>query len=382
MTKWLKCSFVTFKLIILWSYTTINLVEDVILLPKEPLSLSREKVTIQDIADSLGLSRNTVSKALNNNPSIPDETRSRVIQKAVEMKYKQFAFFEQEIASAKKSGNIALLTANMPNNSHFGTSLLSGLEQKISSVGFNLSIHMVRENELKSPALPVNFDKSKVDGIVCIELFDENYSEFITSLEIPTLFIDASAALTFYEMKADLLLMENTHSTFSITKRLIDEGVGPIGFIGDYRHCMSFSERWEGFNKAFFTAQIKPDESFCILEEDRYIADYKWLKQQLTSMKKLPSAFVCANDFIAIHVTRILKDLNIRIPEEVKVCGFDNAPESRIIEPHLTTVHIHRSEMGILAAEMLLKRIENPYRPPQVTHVKTTPVFRQSTGHA
>jgi LacI family transcriptional regulator len=344
--------------------------------------LSREKVTIQDIADSLGLSRNTVSKALNNNPSIPDETRSRVIQKAVEMKYKQFAFFEQEIAPAKKSGNIALLTANMPNNSHFGTSLLSGLEQKISSVGFNLSIHMVRENELKSPALPVNFDKSKVDGIVCIELFDENYTEFITSLEIPTLFIDASADLAFSEMKADLLLMENSHSTFRITKRLIDEGVAPIGFIGDYRHCMSFSERWEGFNKAFFTAQIKPDESFCILEEDRYIADYQWLKQQLTSMKKLPSAFVCANDFIAIHVIRILKDLNIRIPEEVMVCGFDNAPESRIIEPHLTTVHIHRSEMGILAAEMLLKRIENPYRPPQVTHVKTTPVFRQSTGHA
>lgn len=244
--------------------------------------MSREKVTIQDIADSLGLSRNTVSKALNNNPSIPEETRSRVIQKAIEMKYKQFAFFEQEIASAKKSGNIALLTANMPNNSHFGTSLLSGLEQKISSVGFNLSIHMVRENELKSPALPVNFDKSKVDGIVCIELFDENYSEFITSLEIPTLFIDASATLSFSDMKADVLLMENTHSTFRITKRLIDEGVAPIGFIGDYRHCMSFSERWEGFNKAFFTAQIKPDESFCVLEEDRYIADYQWLKQQLT----------------------------------------------------------------------------------------------------
>ncbi|MNN69615.1 HTH-type transcriptional repressor PurR [compost metagenome] len=98
-------------------------------------------------------------------------------------------------------------------------------------------------------------------------------------------------------------------------------------------------------------------------------------------MKKLPPAFVCANDFIAINVIRILKDLNIEIPGEVKVCGFDNALESRIVEPHLTTVHIHRSEMGFLAAEMLLSRIENPSRPPQITHVKTTSVFRQSTGH-
>ncbi|MNW42564.1 HTH-type transcriptional repressor PurR [compost metagenome] len=343
--------------------------------------MSKVKVTIQDIADSLGLSRNTVSKALNNHLSIPDETRDKVIRKAIEMNYKQFAYFDQEVSSTKKSGNIALLTANMPNNSHFGTSLLSGLEQKISSEGFNLSIHMVRENELSAPALPVNFDKSKVDGIVCIELFDKNYSEFITSLEIPTLFIDASAEITFSEMKADILLMENFHSTFSITRKLIDEGIATIGFIGDYHHCMSFNERWDGFNKALFTSRIDLDESFCILEEDRYVADYKWLKQRLASMKKLPSAFVCANDFIAIQVIRILKDLNIQVPEEVMVCGFDNAPESRIVEPHLTTVHIHRSEMGFLAAEMLLSRIDNPKRPAQITYVKTKPVFRQSTGH-
>ncbi|GMK39430.1 LacI family transcriptional regulator [Paenibacillus sp. CCS19] len=343
--------------------------------------MSKTKVTIQDIADSLGLSRNTISKALNNHYSIPDETRNKVIQKAIEMNYKQFAFFEQEVTAAKKSGNIALLTANMPNNSHFGTSLLSGLEQKISSEGFNLSIHMVRENEINSLALPVNFDKSKVDGIVCIELFNKNYSEFISSLEIPTLFIDASAALTFTEMKSDILLMENAHSIFSMTRRLIDEGITTFGFIGDFNHCMSFNERWDGFNKALSTSRIDLDESFCILEEDRYVADYQWLKQRLSGMKELPSAFICANDFIAIHVIRILKDLNVRVPEEVMVCGFDNATESQIVEPHLTTVHIHRSEMGYLAAEMLLSRMENPDRPPQVTHVKTIPVYRQSTGH-
>ncbi|WP_341282239.1 LacI family DNA-binding transcriptional regulator [Paenibacillus sp. FSL H8-0537] len=342
--------------------------------------MSKEKVTIQDIADSLGLSRNTVSKALNNHPSIPDDTRGKVIRKAIEMNYKQFASFEQEIVSARKTGNIALLTANMPNHSHFGTSLLSGLEQKISSEGFNLSIHMVRKNELELQALPVNFDKSKVDGIVCIELFDKHYSEFIASLEIPTLFIDASADLALPD-KADILLMENVHSIFNMTKRLIDEGIAAIGFIGDYRHCLSFNERWGGFNKALVTAGINPDESFCILDEDRYIADYKWLKQRLANMEKIPSAFVCANDFIAINVIRILKDLNIQIPEKVMVCGFDNSPESRIVEPQLTTVHIHRSEMGILAAEMLLSRIENPDRPSQITHIKTTAVFRESTGH-
>lgn len=344
--------------------------------------MSKVRVTLQDIADSLGLSRNTVSKALNNHLSIPEETRNRVIQKAIDMNYKQFAYFEQELSSPKRTGNIALLTASMPNNSHFGSSLLSGLEQKISAKGFNLSIHMVRENELTSLTLPVNFDKNNVDGIVCIEMFNKNYSEFITSLEIPVLFIDASADLTFTEIKTDILLMENVHSTFSMTKRLIDEGISSLGFIGDYRHCMSFNERWDGFNRALHTARIPLDESLCILDGDRYIADQQWLKQRLASMSKLPAVFVCANDFIAINTIRILKELNIQVPGEVKICGFDNSRESRIVEPHLTTVHIHRTEMGFLSAEMLLSRIESPHKPPQVTHVKTSPVFRQSTGHA
>ncbi|MFC6649412.1 LacI family DNA-binding transcriptional regulator [Paenibacillus rhizoplanae] len=69
--------------------------------------MNKEKVTIQDIADSLGLSRNTVSKALNNNPSIPDETRSKVIRKAIDMNYKQFALFEQEGTPAKKKPAIS-----------------------------------------------------------------------------------------------------------------------------------------------------------------------------------------------------------------------------------------------------------------------------------
>lgn len=70
------------------NYTTFIFVKHAILLPKEPLFLNKEKITIQDIADSLGLSRNTVSKALNNHPSLPGDTHSKVIQRATEMNYK------------------------------------------------------------------------------------------------------------------------------------------------------------------------------------------------------------------------------------------------------------------------------------------------------
>jgi len=342
--------------------------------------LNKEKVTIQDIADALGLSRNTVSKALNNHPSIPEDTRNKVVRKAVELNYKQFAYFDLEAPQVKKTGNIALISSNLPNNSHFGTTLLSGFEQKMSAEGYNLSIHIVRENDLEMLSLPVNFDKSKVDGILCIELFHKPYSDFIASLGIPTLFVDASSELVFSELKGDVLLMENFHSVYQVTRKFIQEGITDIGFIGDYRHCMSFNERWEGYRKALNDEEVPFDSKYCVLEADRYIADFMWLKERLSNMEEYPSLFICANDFIAIHVIRILKELNIQIPEQVKVCGFDDSLESQIIEPQLTTVHIYRNDMGIIAAEMMLSRIMHPERPAQIMHIRTEQIYRKSTG--
>ncbi|MDQ0874442.1 LacI family transcriptional regulator [Paenibacillus sp. V4I3] len=343
--------------------------------------MSKEKITIQHIADSLGLSRNTVSKALNGSDNIPAETRNKVLKRAIELNYKQFALIDTDTLNTKNTGNIALLTSNMPSNSHFGASSLSGLEKKISSDGFNLSIHIVRESDISSLVLPNNFDTNKVDGIVCIELFDKKYTQLINSLGIPSIFIDSTADIFYPELHADIILMENEQSSYYMTKKLIDNGYASVGFIGDYNHCKSFNERWAGFNRALLDSHLQLDPLFCIVEEDRYIADPKWLENRLDNMKNLPSAFVCTNDFIAINVMRILKNKNVRIPEDIVICGFDNSPESQIVEPHLTTVHIFRDEIGVLAGEILLSRVENPLKPPQITHVQTKPIFRESTGN-
>lgn len=97
-------------------------------------------------------------------------------------------------------------------------------------------------------------------------------------------------------------------------------------------------------------------------------------------MKNLPSAFICANDFIAISTMKALKNKNITIPDEIAICGFDDSPEASIVEPSLTTVHIFSTDMGIIAAEMLISRLKNPSKPYQITHVKTKPIYRKSTN--
>lgn len=342
--------------------------------------MKKEKVTIQDIADALGISRNTASKAINGSNSIPIDTRNKVIKKAIELKYKQFAYVETESIIPKNQGNIALVTCNLPNSSHFGSLLISGLEKRISAEGYNLSIHIVRENEIHAGTLPNNFEASKVDGIICIEMFDPQYTELITDLGLPTIFIDCSVDISYPDLKADLLLMENEHSVYSVTKSLIHCGFTRIGFAGDYKHCKSFNERWVGYNRALIEAGLNVDLSCCIVDQDRnFFSESDWMDKQLEGMSVLPSAFVCANDFIAVSVMKALKNKNLKIPDDIAVFGFDNAPESRIVEPHLSTVHIYNNEMGVTAAEMLLARVKNPSRPYQITHIRTEPIFREST---
>ncbi|WP_243099187.1 substrate-binding domain-containing protein [Clostridium sp. MF28] len=95
----------------------------------------------------------------------------------------------------------------------------------------------------------------------------------------------------------------------------------------------------------------------------------------------LPQVLVCANDFIAINVIRALKHKSISVPDDILICGFDDSMESKIIEPHLTTVSIPSYEMGDIAADLLLSRIDNPSIPFRTIHVRTSPKFRESTGN-
>ena len=96
-------------------------------------------------------------------------------------------------------------------------------------------------------------------------------------------------------------------------------------------------------------------------------------------MPCLPDAFVCANDYLAVHLMKALKCLNLRIPEDVMVAGFDDSPEATVAEPPLSTVRIPSGEMGFIAAGILLDRIQRPTLPYRCCYIQTTPVWRSST---
>lgn len=338
-----------------------------------------KRVTMADIAQACGLSRNTVSKIFNNRGGVPEATRQLVLKKAQELGYHMV--LDEGTLGKPQNQHIALLTRRMPTDYHFGTFFIPAFADQLSRVGYTLSMCEITPEELASCSLPSHLSLEQTAGILVIELFDKEYHNMLCGLGLPVLFVDTYFGADTMPLQCDIVSMENISSSYTLTRQVLAAGAKHLGFVGDITHCNSFYERWVGFCRAQEVAGLPINKALCILEPDSApYGDSDWLFSQIRRMPVMPDAFVCANDFLALHLMSTLKSHGISIPQEVMITGFDGTPQSAIVEPSLTTAQIPSADIGRLAAETLLNRIENPDRPFQRTYVQTTPLLRNSTA--
>ena len=310
-----------------------------------------KRVTLQDIADELGISRNTVSKAINNSDGIAAATRDKILQKAVEMGYKQFSYVNSILASdeitsfpvtRQYQGEIALLTAAFLTQSHFASTMLDKFQREISQAGFTMNSHRVTKENLNTMTLPFTFRKDMVKAVLCIEMFDYDYCKMICELDVPVLFVDGPVKSDGRSLPADQLYMDNTTEITRFVNDMLAAGKKRIGFVGNYNHCQSFYE-------------------------------------SIAGLEQLPDVFICANDFIAGDLIRNLFSIGKSVPDDVLVLGFDNSPESRIFRPALSTIHIHTQVMAFAAMQLLISRRHEPSLDTRIVHTETELIYRDST---
>lgn len=350
-----------------------------------------ERVTIQDIADALGVSRNTVSKAINNTGLLAEATRERVLQKAMEMGYKQFSYIN--IAGAEKkteplapAGEIALFFTGFIGNSHFSSTMLDKFQRELSQLGYSFTMHRIPVEAVDALQLPASYQRERISGIICVEMFDRGYADMLCGLGIPILFVDTPVVGLGRPLRADCLYMENQSGIYSFVQEMIRRGKRRIGFIGEYLHCQSFFERYMGYRNAMFLSGLPCPEEWCITGNKEGVRepdsnDYKeYLEKCFRSMDSLPEVFICANDFVALDAIQTFKKLGISVPGDVWLCGFDDSPESKFVTPTLTTIHIHSQIMGFSAVHLLVSRIKEPSLNFRTMHTETSLIYRESTG--
>ena len=358
------------------------------------------RITMQDIADALGLSRNTVSKAINNTGVIAESTKDLILKKAVEMGYINPAGVNNVAAGVLRYGmspalpgkkEIAMLTSSMPSGSHFAVTTLDRMQQIFSAQGYSVAYYQITHEELSELRLPGNLDLDKIAALFCIELFDYDYCNMLVSLGVPLLLIDGPVRPDKGPLAVDTLIMENFTGIHAFVRELAAQGKKSVGFVGNINHCRSFFERGNACIAAAAVNGLPPAEEYSILsfppgppnsdakKPTTYANFTNALFELLQKLPALPEVFICANDFIAIHLIDSLRRMNIRCPEDILVMGFDDSPESRFHTPPLSTVHIHTQSMGRLAAELILSRIVDPSREPRDTYSHTDLILRESS---
>ncbi len=333
------------------------------------------RVTIQQIADELGLSRNTVSKVINNK-EVPDSTRDRVINKAIELGYKGFKQMKNlEVKKLK----LLLLAGKPLSNLDFFISLIRGVENLVT--GMNIDFFQYTMNTNTSFEQLENYMSNlKIDGIIGIELYDKPFLKKFLKLNIPVVFIDSAIDLKSYEGNFDIILMENREPIYQITKSLINNGLRRIVFCGDHLHCQGFYERFLGLRDALADISHRMDMSQqLLLPDDSPFGDEKWLSRKIKDLPIMPQAIICANDSIAIHVINAIKHLGLEVPGHIQVVGFDNIIDANYTDPTVTTVNVNKELLGQEALYHLTNRIHRKNIPTRTIYYNTHVIYRNST---
>lgn len=347
------------------------------------------KVTIQDIANELQLSRNTVSKAINNTGVLADATREKILRKAAEMGYKQFAYlplFQEDTAKAAEHSilpsdkrEIAMLTTQFLSSSHFSSMMLDRFQSEIDHLHSCTTIHRISPIELKEKKLPSSLNIQRTAGIICIEVFDYDYAQMLCDLDVPLLFVDTPVMDMRPPLKADRLYMENRIEVQNAVAHMVQRGKKRISFAGDKNHCQSFFERYMAYKDAVEYFGLTEGLSTCAMPSGQQNYPVP-LYETIRRFKTMPDAFVCANDFVAMDLVKALNELGYSVPDDIWVCGFDDSQEASYFAPRLTSIHIHGQIMGYTAANLLMTRIEEPSLNYRTVYTETNLILRESTG--
>ena len=339
----------------------------------------KKAVTIKDIAEQLGLSRNTVAKALNGQ-YVPEKTRETVLKKAQEMNYKSLN--ASHIETCSKKYRILLVSGKPLNNMNYFIPLIKGIENFCYERNYELFQYTFNKDRTPFAVFSEYVKELNVDGIVAIECFDKSFAENLINFGIPICFNDFTAYDVNASRNYDIINTNDEQSFCDIVKLLYKKyKLTKFTFVGDIKHCLSFRERYMGMLKGISTVRgehSRKEDVLCNDESFDY-GDANAIKTEILKLQFKPECFICCNDFIARNVCNALKLLDMKIPDTALVVGFDNVSEAVSLEPAITSFSVDKEFLGAETMRALIQRIEAPDIPSRIITVSTTCIQRTST---
>ena len=313
----------------------------------------KDKITIYDIAKKLNITAATVSRALNNNPKISESTRKKVLAMADEMHYEQ-----NKLALALKSGKSNTVGVVVPFiDRNFFSSIIRGIEEELYPKGYHVIICQSQEDEQKELK---NFNallNAQIDGLmVSVSKNTKNFDHFdhVLKKKVPVIFFDRKV-----DMKGvSTVTLEDYKAGYEATKHLIVNGAKRIAHLSGDWALDIYQRRMAGYKQALVDHNIDCPEGYVVKGQSDIGAGKKAVKK-LMKLDPLPDAIFSASDFAALGAIQQLREMGMRVPEDVKVVGFSNEPFTKFMEVPITTVDQSPMEMGMMAAKVFLEQVKN-----------------------
>ena len=325
--------------------------------------------TIKEIAAKAHVSIATVSRALNNDPSVTDVTRNQILKIAERLDYRPNILARS--FAQKKSNLIGLILPEI--SDEYFTEVIKGVDE----IAFSQNLYTIVASSHKYKSLEdevVTFIKNGlISGLILlVSNLDDKLALILSKNQLPVVIINSSSKIK----KFDRIAIDDYYGSFSMTTHLIkNKGYEFLSHITGPLDNDDSNLRKKGFIDACKKYGVK-----YVTEESDFSRDggYNACKK-IFKLSYRPQVIFAANDMMAIGCYDYIKKINLQIPQDIGVVGFDDVFVSQYLNPPLTTVHVNIEEVGKKAAELLLKKIQsNNGVQPSVINIATELIIRES----
>lgn len=329
--------------------------------------------TIKEVAERARVSVATVSRVVNNSGYVSADLRERVEEAMYALNYKPSALARS--LRRQETHTIGVLVPQL--NQPFFSILTFAMEKTLFASDYRTLVCSSEEDALKEAAYIDILLRQRVDGVVLVPTgrSAENINRLLQA-RIPVVLIDRDLP----GLPINRVLSDNHGGAYAGVKHLIELGHRQIALIGGPPHSQAIQARTEGAAHAFQEAGIEIDPNLVVIDT-RYELDIGYrAARRLMQYRQPPTAIFALTDVIAVGVLHAAAELDLRLPDDLSVMGFDDIPLASYVIPPLTTVAQPIYEMGQTAVEILMRHLRDRDAPLETIKLDTQIVMRKSTA--
>lgn len=327
--------------------------------------------TIRDIAKRAGVSTSTVSHVINKTRHVREETRARVLEAMSELNYSP-----NRLAQSLRSRQTFTVGVLLPNSANpYFAEVLYGIEHTCFEHGYNVIIGNAGDDPKREVTYLKTLLSRQVDGILLISTgaYDDVQQQLKNYENTAVVLVDRPSQQKDY----DEILTDNRQGGLLATHHLIELGHRRIGCIGGPVSLANSAERLAGYYAALDEAGITRDDALIRDGEFDYNSGYA-AASHLLSLSNPPTAIFACNDLMAIGALCAAHEKGLRVPDDLSVIGYDDVTPASYSVPRLTTIAQPARDLGKLAVDRLVHRLQHMDESPQRDTLPVALVERDS----